>query len=256
MLQHAGMQHASAPHAHCCCARLMLSRTRLPCCPAGTRDHVHQLSVLNVASGQLLSLLLRACPGVMHPAAAEVGCSAPQSASLDALKSLVVMPAAAWTICCCMHAAYDLPAAPGPSDTTIVSSPDPIARPPPIQVCGLTNDDVHSPERPTFLQAAPLLSAFMSAGCRATTCWGGDRSGSGSGRCCSSDGSRSGSGSSSSSSCDVTSGGTSSASASTPSSASPGEAPILVAAHNARFDARLLAAEFGRRALPLPTHWR
>lgn len=50
----------------------------LPCSPAGTRDHVHQLSVLNVASGQLLSLLLRACPGVMHSAAAEVGCSAVQ----------------------------------------------------------------------------------------------------------------------------------------------------------------------------------
>lgn len=40
--------------------------------PAGSRDHVHQLAVLNVASGQLLSLLLRACPAVMHPSAIEV----------------------------------------------------------------------------------------------------------------------------------------------------------------------------------------
>ena len=40
--------------------------------PAGARDHVHQLSVLNLASGQLLSLLLRPCPAVLHPSAAEV----------------------------------------------------------------------------------------------------------------------------------------------------------------------------------------
>lgn len=94
----------------------------------------------------------------------------------------------------------------------------------------MSNDDVQIPQRPTFLQAAPLLSAFMSTG-----------------------GGSSGSGGSSQAGCQAAASGL--CSNDSPATGAAAE-PIIVAAHNARFDARLLAAEFGRQELLLPAHWR
>ncbi|KAL4434469.1 hypothetical protein ABPG75_000910 [Micractinium tetrahymenae] len=114
------------------------------------RDYIHQLALLNVATCQMLTLLLRTCPRTAGPLAA--------------------------------------------------------------QACGASNLALHDPNRPTFGQAAALLHAFIAAG--------------------------------------ADDGGTAGAPAGRQAAA-----PLLVA-HNGRFDASMLIAEWGRRGLEVQRGWR
>ena len=129
-----------------------------------------------------------------------------------------------------------------------------------LQVSGSSNAALHDPNRPTFGQAAPLLHAFLAAGCNSNA--GGGNTGSGGG---------SGSGSGSvgggsfgwrGSHAPVLLGGTGllqgqglRAGEHRANRVQCPPAPLLVA-HNGGFDARMLIGEFVRRGMEVPRHWR